>query len=43
VKGCGELVHVVGGEELGEGELKFSKDSVEGFSLLVELEKALVW
>jgi hypothetical protein len=43
VKGCGELVCVIGGEELGERELKFSKDSVEGFSLLVELEEVLVW
>jgi hypothetical protein len=43
VKDCGELVGIVGGEELGEGELEFSKDSIEGFSLLVKLGEALVW
>jgi hypothetical protein len=43
VKGCGELIDIVDGEKLEEGELKFSKDSVEGFSLLVELGEALVW
>jgi hypothetical protein len=32
VKGCGELVGVVGREELGEKELEFLKDFVEGFS-----------
>jgi hypothetical protein len=37
VKGCGELVCVVGGEELGEEESEFSKNSIEGFFLLVEL------
>jgi hypothetical protein len=40
VEGCEELVGIVGGEELGEEELKFLKDSIEGFSLLVELEEA---
>jgi hypothetical protein len=35
VEGCRELVGVVGKEKLEES--KFSKDSIEGFSLLVEL------
>jgi hypothetical protein len=43
VKGCRELVCIVDREELGEEELEFSKDSIEGFSLLVELGEALVW
>jgi hypothetical protein len=43
MEGCGELVHVVDGEELGKEESEFLEDSVEGFSLLVKLEEALVW
>jgi hypothetical protein len=43
VKGYEELVCIIGREELREEELEFSKDSVEGFSLLVELGEALVW
>jgi hypothetical protein len=52
VVGCGELVgikdykeliSVVSGEELGEKDLEFSENSIEGFFLLVKLEEALVW
>jgi hypothetical protein len=43
VKGCGELVGVVSREELEKKESEFSKDFVEGFFLLVKLEKTLVW
>jgi hypothetical protein len=42
VEDCGELVGVIDREELEE-ESEFSKNSIEGFFLLVELGKALVW